>query len=215
MTLLDLTGQARARYSSRATQTFGALLAAAGGAGMIGLAVADAHAPATVSTGQVAALGKSVVVDSRALTVYELRPETTRHLLCKKANGCFAVWPPVTVANSHVKVTAAHGVPGKLRILHRDGIFQLTLGGHPLYRFAGDASKRGVAHGDGLRSFGGTWHVVTVATAKTSPPAMNPGSTSTPSGTTTPGTPTVPTTTTTTTSTPTVTTPPYYPPYNY
>jgi predicted lipoprotein with Yx(FWY)xxD motif len=34
------------------------------------------------------------------------------------------------------------------------------LNGHPLYRFGGDRSK-GQANGEGIKSYGGVWHVVT------------------------------------------------------
>jgi predicted lipoprotein with Yx(FWY)xxD motif len=144
-------------------------------------------------------LGETVVVDSRGLTLYELRPETAEHLLCKKGNGCFQIWRPVTVGSPKTKLTAARGVTGKLRLLHRNGIFQITLAGHPLYHFAGDQSKKGAANGQGLHSFHGTWHVVATSQATTNPP-------------TTPTTPTTPTMTTPTMTTPTTPTVPYYPP---
>jgi predicted lipoprotein with Yx(FWY)xxD motif len=163
--------------------------------GLVGLAAAKA--PATLGTSKNATLDKTIVVDSRGLTLYELHPESAHHLLCTSANGCFRVWLPLTVGSAKTKLRAAPGVPGKLGILHRNGIFQVTLGGHPLYRFAGDGSKKGSAAGQGFHSFGGIWHVV-VAKSSTSAPATT----------------TTPTTTTPTTTTPTTTTPttPYYPP---
>jgi predicted lipoprotein with Yx(FWY)xxD motif len=127
-------------------------------AGITGLA--HAKPSPTLGTAKNSTLGKTIVVDSRGLTVYELSPETTRHLLCTKANGCFRFWPPVTVASAKSKLTAATGAKGKLGVLHRNGLFQVTLAGRPLYRFAGDASKRGKAAGQGLHGFGGTWHAV-------------------------------------------------------
>lgn len=114
-------------------------------------------------------LGKSIVVNSRGLTVYELSGETRHHLKCKKANGCFAIWRPLKVRSARTKLTAAKGVNGKLRILHRNGIFQVTLGGHPLYLFAGDRSKVGAVSGQGLHSFHGRWHVVTATSTATTP----------------------------------------------
>jgi len=123
-------------------------------------------------------LSKTIVVDSRGLTVYELSPETTHHLLCTKANGCFAFWPPVTVRSARTKLTAS-GVKGKLGTLHRDGFFQVTLGGRPLYRFALDHSKRGMANGQGIKTFGGTWHVVTTSAPHTSGSPMTPPTTTT------------------------------------
>lgn len=124
-----------------------------------GLALASSHP--TLGTASNAALGKTIVVDRHGMTVYALRPETARHLLCTKASGCLSAWPPVTVKSRHAKVSAAHGIKGKLGIVHRDGVFQVTLDGHPLYRFGGDQAA-GDAHGQGLHSFGGTWHVIAV-----------------------------------------------------
>jgi predicted lipoprotein with Yx(FWY)xxD motif len=147
-------------------------------AGLTGLALARTNP--TFHSAQNSSLGKTIAVDSRGLTVYELSPETTHHLLCTKANGCFAFWPPVTVRSARTKLTAS-GVKGKLGILHRNGLFQVTLGGRPLYHFALDHSKRGAANGQGLKTFGGTWHtVVTPAThSSTSPPPMTTTTTTT------------------------------------
>jgi hypothetical protein len=75
-------------------------------------------------------------------------------------------WFPVTVSSAK-KLTAAPGVKGKLGVWHRNGFFQATLRGRPLYTFIGD-SKKAVATGEGIKSFGGTWHLI-----KTS--ATNPG----------------------------------------
>ena len=199
----------RARMRRRSTRAVAVLVAGAAGAAMASLAgLADAQSPATLATASNSTLGETIVVDSHGLTVYELRPETANHILCTKANGCFSIWRPLTVASAKAKLRAAHGVPGKLGIAHHSGIFQITLAGHPLYRFVGDGSRRGSAGGQGIHSFGGTWHVIATSTAST-----NPVTTTTTS--TTPTTPTTPTTTTPTTTTPTTpTTPtvPYYPP---
>jgi len=133
-------------------------------AGVTGLALA--RTTPTLSRAKNSTIGKTIVVDSRGLTVYELSPETTHHLLCTKAKGCFKVWPPVTVPTAKTKITAS-GVNGKLGTLHRNGFFQLTLGGRPLYHFFLDASKRGSAKGQGIHSFGGSWHVVAASAAPT------------------------------------------------
>ncbi len=130
-------------------------------AGLTGLA--HAKPSPRLGTAKNSTLGKTIVVDSRGLTVYELSPETTHHLLCTKANGCFRFWPPVTVSSAKSRLTAASGVKGKLGVLHRNGLFQVTVAGRPVYRFAGDASTRGKAAGQGLHGFGGTWHAVTAS----------------------------------------------------
>jgi predicted lipoprotein with Yx(FWY)xxD motif len=134
-------------------------------AGVAGAAGAATHK--TLNTASNAGLGKSIVVDSRGLTVYELKGEGSYHLLCK-TKACFANWPMVTVKSAKTKPTAVKGVTGRLGVLHRNGKFQVTLAGHPLYRFAGDSSKKGATNGEGIKAFGGTWHVVAASSSTTS-----------------------------------------------
>jgi predicted lipoprotein with Yx(FWY)xxD motif len=177
-------------FVSRRTR---ASMALAGVAGLATAALAGGLALAksqpTLRTASNATIGKTIVVNGHGLTVYELRPETSHHLLCTKASHCLTFWPPVTVASRTAKLTKARGVKGKLAILHRNGLFQVTLSGRPLYRYSGDGTRRGAANGQGIKSFGGTWHVVVTGPAS---------STTTNSMTTT-------TDTTTTDTTPTIT----------
>jgi predicted lipoprotein with Yx(FWY)xxD motif len=148
-------------------------IAASAGAAVAALTdLALAKSTTTLGVADNSTTGKAIVVDSRGVTLYELRPETTHHLLCTKAKGCFRVWLPVRVGSARTKLTAAHGIKGRLGTLHRNGLFQLTLGGHPLYRFAGDNSKKGAANGQDLHSFGGTWHVVVVRSIKSTSPTQ-------------------------------------------
>jgi predicted lipoprotein with Yx(FWY)xxD motif len=133
-----------------------------------------AVAPTTLEVSNNSTVGKTIAVDSRGVTVYELSPETTHRLLCTKAKGCFAFWPPLKVKSATTKLTAAPGIQGKLGILHRNGIFQVTLAGHPLYHFAPDKSKSGSATGQGIHSFGGTWHVVTATSTPATPTPVTP-----------------------------------------
>jgi predicted lipoprotein with Yx(FWY)xxD motif len=125
-------------------------------------------------------LMENVAVDAHGRTLYALHPETIHHLLCR-SRACLAVWSPLTVRSASVKLVESHGVEGRLGLLHRsDGKLQVTLRGLPLYRFAGDTSK-GQANGEGIRSFGGTWHAVKAsAHAPSTPPATAPPTTSTP-----------------------------------
>jgi predicted lipoprotein with Yx(FWY)xxD motif len=119
-----------------------------------------------------------IAVNSKGLSVYWLSPETTHHLLCTSST-CLSFWPPVKVS-SGAKLKAA-GVKGKLGTLHRHGFTQLTLNGHPVYTFAEDKGKRGVAVGDGVKAFGGTWHVFKEGSVKSAAnaPAGSSSSTST------------------------------------
>ena len=139
---------------SALTASFAALALAAGSA-------------TTVGTANSSALGQRVLVSPQGRTLYVLTPETSSHLLCK-SSACLAAWPPLTVASSSTRLTAGAGVHGRLGILHRGhGVLQVTLRGLPLYRFAGDHA-RGEANGQGLQSFGGTWHAVLASGAVSS-----------------------------------------------
>ena len=121
-----------------------------------------------------AVVGKKIVVDTHGRTLYALSPETTHHLLCT-SKECFEFWPPLLVHSASVKPTAGPGVSGHLGLLRRAaGKFQVTLRGMPLYTFAGDKAK-GEANGEGLKTFGGTWHAVAAsASHPAAPPARAP-----------------------------------------
>ncbi len=144
--------------------TAASFIAGLAGGGALALpAIAAAKSPATLSIATNVPVKNnldSVVVNPRGLTVYTLSGENVHHLQCTKANTCFKFWLPVQVNSARTKLTAARGIKGKLGTLHRDGIYQVTLGGRPLYTFIGDGTKRRSATGEGIVSFGGTWHVI-------------------------------------------------------
>lgn len=138
-------------------------------------AVAVAATHPTVKASKNASLGKTVVIDGRrGMTLYHLSPETKSHLLCRSTT-CEGFWPPLTVKSLHTKLRKGPGITGRLGVFKRpDGTFQVTLRGLPLYRFSGDSAK-GQANGDGIQSFGGTWHAVTArASSGTAAPAPAP-----------------------------------------
>jgi predicted lipoprotein with Yx(FWY)xxD motif len=102
-----------------------------------------------------------IVVDRRGDTVYELSGESLSRLKCVTAT-CLKQFPPVLVRSAAVKVPASAGVPGKVTVLRRvrANLYQVMLGNHPLYFYAGDTTI-GATKGQGLRGPGGaTWHVV-------------------------------------------------------
>jgi predicted lipoprotein with Yx(FWY)xxD motif len=145
-------------------------LATVGGVAMLALAAVIAvmamsanAASTTIGVKNVKVGGKSepIAVNSKGVTVYTLSGESPKHLECT-TRKCFTAWPPVTV-NGKPSIS---GVKGKLGTLKRDGFTQVTLSGHPLYTFEGDGNKAGVANGDGIVAFGGTWHVVVAGSAK-------------------------------------------------
>jgi predicted lipoprotein with Yx(FWY)xxD motif len=98
------------------------------------------------------------VATSGGFAVYDLTGDSKQHAECTTSNSCQMFWPPVKVSSAK-QLSKAPGIKGKLGVWRHDGLNQVTLNGHPLYRFAGDSSKR-KATGEGIKSFGGTWHVI-------------------------------------------------------
>jgi predicted lipoprotein with Yx(FWY)xxD motif len=158
-------------------------LAGFGVAALTGLALAKSFTLTVDKNVKVAGKTENVVANSHGVVVYTLSGETTHHLLCTKAKGCLAFWFPVKATT---KLTAAPGIKGKLGRLHRDGLVQVTLSGHPLYTFKLDGGKKNVATGEGIPSFGGTWHVIVV---KSSSHTTSTGTTTTSTTMTTSTTP--------------------------
>ena len=144
-------------------------------AAVTGLAVATtftlkvARDAKVVNATTMAVTHENIAVAASARAVYWLSGDSAAHPKCTKANGCFAFWPPLKAA----KPTKAAGISGKLGTVHRFGITQVTLGGHPLYLFELAAGKRDVANGEDVHGFNGIWHVVTATssgkTTNTSP----------------------------------------------
>jgi predicted lipoprotein with Yx(FWY)xxD motif len=138
----------------------------------------------------------SIVVNGRGRAVYELTGDSRRHPMCSRANGCFGFWPPVTVRSPR-KLSKGPGVKGRLGVWRRGRLLQVTLSGHPLYTYSADDSRY-TATGQGLQSFGGTWHVVRGAGGDATSTSPTTGGSTYPQGSTT----TTTTTTSTTTTTP-------------
>src|SRR5690348_79482 len=155
---------AAARPESRRSRRRRAVLAAAAAllAAVLAATVALASTPApTVKTAANKKLAVTIVVNPAGRTLYALSPETTHHLLCNESY-CLEVWPPLILPHG-AKLRAGKGVQGKLGLLRRPGgRMQVTLRGKPLYRFSED-HKAGEARGEGLETFGGTWHAVTAS----------------------------------------------------
>jgi predicted lipoprotein with Yx(FWY)xxD motif len=170
------------RRRPRAWLALGAILAAA-----LITVVATALAAGsslTLSSNASSMLGKPVVINPQGRTLYHLSPETSRHLLCK-SRECLGNWPPLTVKSAKTKLKAGSGVKGKLALLHRsNGTFQVTLNGLPLYRYAGDSAK-GDVNGEGIESFGGTWHAARASSSASTTMPTTTGTSTTPTTTST------------------------------
>ena len=70
---------------------------------------------------------------------------------------CEHAWPPVMSASAQAETGVQPSLMGRLE--RADGQTQLTYGGHPLYRYAGDAGA-GRTSGHGVQDRWGTWHLV-------------------------------------------------------
>jgi predicted lipoprotein with Yx(FWY)xxD motif len=138
----------------------------------VGVAVAATSAITSLDAAKrtVAGKSKTIVVDNRGVTVYELGGESLAKLECM-TKTCFATWPPVKVPSATTRVTVGTGVPGTTSVIHRvkGGFYQVMLDRHPLYYYSGDKGKSGSVKGQGIQSFGGTWHVVPAVKPAPSP----------------------------------------------
>ena len=137
-------------------------------------AQATTSAPGAAPVVMTAMNGKlgSVLVDSAGKTLYTLTNASGASVAC--TTSCLKFWPPLLLASGTTTATGAAGVTG-LATVSAGGGTQVTEKGLPLFRFSGDAAA-GDANGEGIVSFGGTWHAVTAsgssaATATTAAPA--------------------------------------------
>jgi predicted lipoprotein with Yx(FWY)xxD motif len=119
---------------------------------------------------------EGIAINGKGFAVYTLSGDSRQHPECTKSNKCFQFWFPVKI-NSTKKLSKAPHVKGSLGTWKRNGFIQVTLGGHPLYTFLGDTHKN-AATGEGIKSFGGTWHVVKAGSGKSST-TMTSGTSST------------------------------------
>ncbi|HEY2593776.1 MAG TPA: hypothetical protein VGK33_07730, partial [Chloroflexota bacterium] len=144
---------------------------AALGAGTAAMAAQSASAatahPASAAAVKVASVkvqsgtsnaSHKVLVNSAGMPVYLLTGDSKSHPKCT-ASQCLGAWPAVT--SKSMKPALGKGVKGKVAIWHHNGINQVTLNGHPLYTYAADSA--GSASGQGLKSFGGTWWLLTAS----------------------------------------------------
>jgi predicted lipoprotein with Yx(FWY)xxD motif len=132
---------------------------------------------ATVSATNVPGVG-TVLVNGQGRTLYMLTSEKGGKVTCTSGNGCTKLWPETIVPNGATAAKGGSGVMSSLlgTVKEDNGSLEVTYNGWPLYTFAGDSGP-GVAHGQGITSFGGTWYVLNSAgdpvTAKSQPSASS------------------------------------------
>jgi predicted lipoprotein with Yx(FWY)xxD motif len=96
-----------------------------------------------------------VLVNAQGQTLYSFTSDG-KPVPCNAS--CLQVWPAVTLPAGVTTPTGSAGV-GALATTTANGVTQVTVGGLPLFTYDGDSTP-GVASGNNLTSFGGTWKVV-------------------------------------------------------
>ncbi|MEI7594056.1 MAG: hypothetical protein WCK41_12675 [Actinomycetes bacterium] len=95
----------------------------------------------------------TVLVDGTGHVLYVYRPDGTGPPTC--VDSCATAWPPL-VGSAIAVATGIPTKPGQFKLVARpDGTMQLSVNGHPLYRFSGD-TKPGDTNGEGLAN---QWYV--------------------------------------------------------
>jgi predicted lipoprotein with Yx(FWY)xxD motif len=145
------------RSTKGTARTLAVICAAMFAFAMFGVAGAGAATKAktktTVKVATVPGVG-AVLVDTSGKTLYTLTDADGAAVECTDA--CLQAWP-AAMASATAKAKAPKGVKS-LSITADNQVAWKDL---PLYTFAGDTGPK-VANGEGIASFGGTWHVVKV-----------------------------------------------------
>jgi predicted lipoprotein with Yx(FWY)xxD motif len=112
---------------------------------------------ALIHTGQVTMNGtvETVLTNAVGKTLYYLTADTPTSTAC--TGQCTTFWFPLLATGTPTSTTP---LSHQLTVLADANGQQAEYDGHLLYTFVGD-SAAGQAHGEGVVSFGGTWHVVT------------------------------------------------------
>ena len=112
---------------------------------------------ALIHTGQVTMNGtvETVLTNAAGKTLYYLTADTPTSTAC--TGQCTTFWFPLLATGAP---TSTAPLPHQLTVLADANGQQVEYDGHLLYAFVGD-SAAGQVHGEGIVSFGGTWHVVT------------------------------------------------------
>ncbi len=101
-------------------------------------------------------LGTVLVAGPKHLTVYLFEADRGTTSNCSAA--CAQAWPPVTTSGAPKAEGAAQAAD--LGTTERsDGTRQVTYHGHPLYYYVSDSSG-GETTGQGVKSFGAAWYVM-------------------------------------------------------
>jgi predicted lipoprotein with Yx(FWY)xxD motif len=101
----------------------------------------------------------TVVASPSGLTLYGFVADDKTHKSTCYGN-CAVVWPPL-IANGRIVVARGSGLNQRLvgRVKRNNGKYQVTYGGHPLYRYIAD-KKPGQQFGQNVFQSGAKWYVI-------------------------------------------------------
>jgi predicted lipoprotein with Yx(FWY)xxD motif len=116
--------------------------------------------PAALITTKQGKLGTILAYGPKRLTVYLFEADKGAASTC--SGECASLWPAVS---GHPQASG-QAVASHLGTISRgDGTTQVTYNGHPLYLYAKDKDD-GDAYGQGIKSFGASWYVLTPSSNK-------------------------------------------------
>jgi predicted lipoprotein with Yx(FWY)xxD motif len=106
--------------------------------------------------------GAKVLVDSKGFVLYAFGKDPTNTFHSHCLGGCEASWPPLILSGS-APVASGAALGTQLGAVKRpNGKLQVAYAGHLLYTYALER-RPGAALGNGVSSFGGTWHALSPA----------------------------------------------------
>jgi predicted lipoprotein with Yx(FWY)xxD motif len=112
-------------------------------------------APSALITTKQGKLGTILAYGPKRLTVYLFEADNGGASSC--SGECASVWPAVS---GHPQASG-QAVSAHLGTITRaDGTTQVTYNGHPLYLYSRDKDD-GDTYGQGIKSFGASWYVLT------------------------------------------------------
>jgi predicted lipoprotein with Yx(FWY)xxD motif len=98
---------------------------------------------------------ETVLTTATGQTLYYFTADTPTSTAC--TGQCLTFWPPLLSIGTPNSATP---LPHQLSVLNDASGKQVEYDGHLLYTFAQDSAS-GQVKGEGIQSFGGTWHVAT------------------------------------------------------
>jgi len=158
-------GSSNSNSSSTSASGGGGGLYGGGGSSTTKAPVSSGGAAAVVAVSSDPKLGK-FLVDSKGNTLYYFENDKQNGNSSACTGACASVWPAYTTSGAPKAQKGA--TASKLGTIKGSaGSTQVTYNGWPLYTYTVDSAP-GQTNGEDIKSFGGTWYVLTPAGDKPS-----------------------------------------------